>query len=90
MSKALGVLQQLRNNPQVSTSSKRLLKAVETAVRYKDIYTTKMVMRYDANQPSLFGLDSDINDMLRISFANVTTRATSPQNNSLMAMFELK
>jgi superfamily II DNA or RNA helicase len=88
--KALDVLKKLRSRPDVTTDSKRLLKAVESAVRHKDAFTIKMLMKYDAEQPTLFGVDFDINSMLHASFANVATKATEQRGESHIALFELK
>jgi hypothetical protein len=88
--KALDVIKVLRNNPNVTTESKRILKNVEHAVRHKDAFTIKMVMRYDTGQTSLFGLNDDINAMLRASFANVATKATEKRGESRVALFEMR
>jgi hypothetical protein len=49
-----------------------------------------MVMRYDVDQPTLFGLDFDINEMLNASFANVKSRALEKRGVAQVAIFELK
>jgi hypothetical protein len=89
-SKALDVLKKLRSRPDVTTDTKKLLKAVELAVSNNDEFTIRMVMQYDVEQLTLFGLDSDINAMLNASFANIKSRATAKRGESHVALFELK
>jgi superfamily II DNA or RNA helicase len=90
VSKALGVVRMLRTLPGVTTATKRLLKDVESAVRNKDSYTIKTVLRFDPKQASLFGVDADINMMLGNAFANMAARAADKRGGSALVMYEIK
>jgi SNF2 family DNA or RNA helicase len=88
--KALDILKKLRANPALTDASKKLLKSVESAVRNKDTIAIKMLAHYDVLQPTLFGVDSDINEMLNTSFAQVKARAKEKRGEAQIALFELK
>ena len=86
--KAQGIIANLRSNGNLSTESRRLLKRVEDAVRAKNSTVIKQVLKF--NQPSLFGLEFDLDAMLQASFSIIAERAQQKRGEARTALFEIK
>lgn len=86
--KALKILGDLRKRSDISDDSKAILKAVERQVRGKDNYLIKAVMRFENIEPTLFGLDYDINSLIETSFAHTAAKATERRGEGHVALFE--
>lgn len=87
--KALGVITKLRNELNLSKESKRLLNQVAALVRAKDSFIIKQVLKYENYQPSLFGIEADIDSLLQATFANYANRARDKRGDAVLAMYEL-
>ncbi len=85
--KAQGIISNLRSNGNLSIESRRLLKKVEDAVKAKNSTVIKQVMKFD--QPSLFGLEFDLDSMLQVSFSIIAERAQQKRGEACTAIFEI-
>lgn len=81
------VINNLRSNGNLSLESRKLLKKVEDAVRAKNSTVIKQVLKYD--QPSLFGLDFDLDSMLEASFSFIAERAQQKRGEAHIALYEI-
>lgn len=90
VNEALRIINDLRRSTDLTMESKRLLKTVEGLVRNKDSYVIKQVLRYSDYQPSLFGVEFDINSLLQASFANMASRAEIRRGEAHLAIYEIK
>lgn len=87
--KALGVITKLRNEQNLSKDTKKLLNQVAELVRAKDSFIIKQVLKYENYQPSLFGMEADIDSLLQATFANYANRAHAKRGDAVLAMYEL-
>ncbi len=87
---ALAIINDIRRNNSLTLESKKLLKNVETLVRNKDNTTIRLVLKYNPQQQSLFGIDDDINAVLHASFAHTAEKATAKRGEAKLAIYEIK
>lgn len=87
---ALEVLSNLRSLPEVTIESRRLMKKVESLIRAKDNFAVKMVLKLKDYQPSLFGVDDDINAIIELSLANFADRAQKKRGEARLTLYTTK
>lgn len=87
--RALEVIKKLRENPKLTTDTKKLLRDVSELVRSKDSFVIKQILRFDPENPSLFGFENDINDLLNAAFAHVADRAQAKRGESKIAIYSI-
>lgn len=91
---AQAYLRDLRNSPEVSPQTRRLLGQVNTMVRNKNNGVIKILLKQKkldvSGQPSLFGKDFDVNLWVQTTFAHLAEQATARRGQSSIAFFELK
>ena len=85
--KAQGIISNLRSNWNLSIESRRLLKKVEYAVKAKNSTVIKQLMKFE--QPSLFGLEFDLDSMLQASFSIIAERAQQKRGEARTVIFEI-
>lgn len=87
-------LRELRNNPEVSKATRRLLGHVNIMVRNKNNGVIKILLKQkklDASgQLSLFGKDFDVNLWAQTTFAHLVKQAVDRRGHSTIAIYELK
>lgn len=81
------VIQNLRSKQNLSLETKKLLNRVEDAVLAKNTTVIKQVMKYD--QPSLFGVEFDLDSMLQASFSIIAERAEQKRGKARNAIYEI-
>ncbi|MCH5233727.1 MAG: DEAD/DEAH box helicase family protein [Muribaculaceae bacterium] len=75
---------------QLTEKSKRVLKSIEKLVTGNDGNTIKIVLKYKNPQPSLFGIEDDINTLVESVFANIAQRADSKRGGVKLIISETK
>lgn len=85
--KAQGIISNLRSGGNLSIESRRLLKKVEDAVKAKNTTVIKQVLKFD--QPSLFGMEFDLDSMLQASFSIIAERAHQKRGEARTALYEI-
>lgn len=85
--KAQGIISNLRSEGNLSIESRRLLKKVEDAVKAKNSTVIKQVLKFD--QPSLFGMEFDLDSMLQASFSIIAERAHQKRGEARTAIYEI-
>ena len=88
--KALDVLTKLRNENVFSKKTRKLLSTLEGYVRAKDMFLTKQILKFENYNPTLFGIDDDLETVLLASFSHYTEKARQKRGDAKLAIYELK
>lgn len=86
---ALKVIKELRSIENLSDKSKKLLKEVEQLVRNKDNDIIRILLKYNPEQLSFFGIEGDINDMIQESFANISRRVMKKRGDLSLVLYKI-
>ena len=88
--KALEVLTKLRNENDFSRETRKLLSTLEGYVRDNDMFLTKQILNFENQEPSLFGVDYELEYILKTSFSNYTDKAREKRGEAKLAIYEIK
>lgn len=87
MRKALEVLTKLRNENDFSRETRKLLSTLERFVRDKDMFLTKQILDFENQQPTLFGVEYELEFLLQTSFSNYTEKARQKRGDAKLAIY---
>ena len=92
ITEARGVISDIRRvfNKELTKDNKRVLNSIERLVNGKDSNTIKLVLKYKNLQPSLFGVEDDINSLVEIVFSNIAKRAETKRGEAKLIISEMK
>ncbi|MCC8113151.1 MAG: phospholipase D-like domain-containing protein [Bacteroidales bacterium] len=89
ITQALKHISEIRKQCSLSTESKVLLKQLEVRARNNDQFVIRNILKIDPANPSLFGWDSEINELLTKAFAHIGAQATAKRGEAKLAIFRI-
>lgn len=87
---ALGRIHEIRKSSTLTAESKKMLKALERQVRNMDNFTIKRILDINPKQPTLFGLECDLNDLLSAIYAHIESKAKEKRGEAKLAIYRIE
>ena len=91
---ALKIVNSLMKHQDVKPETKKILRDVDKAVRHGNRFIISTLIEYgkqmESQQPTLFGIDFDINMWIQSTFAYVAGQATKKRGESFVAFYCFK
>lgn len=87
---ALEKLRKLLNDPNLTEEIRNKIMGLSRLVRDKYFYVIKTINEANLEEPTLFGTDQDINDIVNAAFGHLTARAQARRGSQNLAIYEIK